>query len=74
MLDPFYNLTDQESKKKVDDFFSDLEYLDKIRILLREFEKLNITKIEEQGIKTLFRKISLDRRKDIFQEQWKYQK
>ncbi|MBA7580421.1 hypothetical protein ES708_22312 [subsurface metagenome] len=74
MLDPFANLTDQESKKKVDSWYFDLEHLEKLRILLRVYEKLNVTKIEEQGISTLWRKIDLAQRKYIFQDQWKYQK
>ena len=74
MLDSFSNLTDQESKKKVDSWFFDLEHLEKLRILLRVYEKLNVTKIEEQGISTLWRKIDLAQRKYIFQDQWKYQK
>ncbi|MBA7513947.1 hypothetical protein ES705_05965 [subsurface metagenome] len=74
MLDSFANLTDQEAKKKVDSWFFDLEHLEKLRILLRVYEKLNVTKIEEQGISTLWRKIDLVLRKYIFQDQWKYQK
>ncbi len=74
MLDSFANLTDQEAKKKVDSWFFDLEHLEKLRILLRVYEKLNVTKIEEQGISTLWRKIDLVLRKYIVQDQWKYQK
>jgi len=74
MLDSFANLTDKESKKKVDNFFNDLEYLDKLRILLREFDKFNITKLESRGIYKMWNSIPLERQKDIFQDQWKYQK
>ena len=74
MMDSFANLTDQESKKKVDNFFSELEYLDKIRILLREFDKFNITKLESRGIYKMWQGIPLERQKDIYQDQWKYQK
>lgn len=74
MLDSFSNLADQESEKKVDDFFNDLEYLDKLRILLREFDKFNITKLESRGIYKMWQGIPLQRRKDIFQDWWKYQK
>jgi len=74
MFDSFANLTDQESEKKVDNFFSELEYLDKIRILLREFDKFNITKIEERGIAKMWLAIPLERRKEIYRDQWKYQK
>lgn len=74
MIDSFGNLTDEEAKKKVDEFFFDLEYLSRIRVLLRVYEKLNITKIEEQGVSTLWRKISLERKKEIYNEAWRYQK
>jgi len=74
MLDPFTNLIDKESKKKVDNFFSELEYLDKLRILLREFDKFNITKLESRGIYKMWQGIPLERRKDIYSDQWKYQK
>ena len=66
--------TDQEIKKTIDDWFFDLEYLERLRVLIRVYEKLNITKIEEQGISTLWRKIDLSRKKEIYQEAWRYQK
>jgi len=74
VLDSFRGLSDQEIKKKIDEFFSDLEYLEKMRILLRVYPNLNITKIESQGIGILWRKVSLERQKNIYQEQWKYQR
>jgi len=74
MLDSFANLTDKESKKKVDNFFNDLEYLDKLRILLREFDKYNIGKLESRGIYKMWLAIPLERKKDIYRDQWKYQK
>jgi hypothetical protein len=74
MLDFFRNLTDQEAKKKVSNFFSELEHIDKLRILLREFDKFNITKIEERGIYKMWQGIPLERQKDIFRDQWKYQR
>ena len=66
--------TDQEIKKTIDDWFFDLEYLERLRVLLKVYEGLNITKIEEQGISTLWRKIDLSRKKEIYQEAWRYQK
>jgi len=66
--------TDQEIRKTIDDWFFDLEYLERLRVLIRVYEKLNITKIEEQGISTLWRKIDLSRKKEIYQEAWRYQK
>lgn len=74
MLDSFANLTDQEAKKKVDNFFNELEHIDKLRILLREFDKFNITKLESRGIYKMWQGIRLERQKDIFRDQWRYQK
>jgi len=73
-LDSFGNMTDQESKKKVDEWFLDLEYLDRLRVLLREFSRLNVSKIEEQGVAILWRKISLERKKEIFRSAWQWKK
>jgi len=72
ILDSFRNLTDQEIKKKISDFWEDLEYLKKIKILLLDYPELNITKIESQGVKNLWKKISLERQKDIYNGAWKY--
>ena len=72
VLDPFYLKTEPEIKKMLNDWFFDLEYLERLRILLRVYEKLNVTKIEEQGISTLWRKVDLKRQKDIYSEAWKY--
>ena len=66
--------TDQEIKKTIDDWFFDLEYLERLRVLLKVYEGLNITKIEEQGISKLWNKIDLWRKKEIYQEAWRYQK
>lgn len=74
MLDPFYLKNNSEIKEMVDRFFFDLEHLEKLRILLRVYEKLNVTKIEEQGVAILWRKIDIERQKNIYQEQWKYQR
>jgi len=74
VLNSFRFLTDKEIEKKVDEFFFDLEYLDRLRVLLRVYEKLNVTKIEEQGVAILWRKISLEKRKDIYREAWKFQR
>ena len=66
--------TDQEIRKTIDDWFFDLEYLERLRVLLKVYERLNITKIEEQGISKLWNKIDLWRKKEIYQEAWRYQK
>lgn len=72
MMDSFINLTYQEAEKKVDDFFNGLEYLDKIRILLRVYPGYSITKIEERKIPKLWKAISLIKKKEIYQDNWKY--
>jgi len=74
VLDSFRNLNIEEVKKKVDEWFFDLEYLDRLRVLLRVYEKLNVTKIEDQGVAILWRKIDLERQKDIYQGAWRYQR
>lgn len=70
----FRNLTDQEIKKRISDFFDNLEYIPKLKILLRFYPELNITKIEKIGVTDLWEKIPLEEKKDIYQDQWKYQK
>jgi len=72
-LDPFYLKSESEIKGMIEEFFSDCEYLVKLRILLKAYEKLNITKIESFGISNLWRKLSLEKQKEIYEDQWKYQ-
>ena len=74
VLDQFRFLTDSEIKKKIDEFFFDLEYIDRLRVLLRVYPKLNITKIESQGVGILWRKVDLEKQKDIYREAWKFQR
>ncbi|MBA7528741.1 hypothetical protein ES705_20931 [subsurface metagenome] len=72
MLDSFNLKTEEEIKKMISDFWEDLEYLTKIKILLRAFEGYSITKLESRGIAKMWKALSLERQKDIYQEQWKY--
>jgi hypothetical protein len=72
VLDQFRFLTDSEIEKKISEFWDDLEYLKKIKILLLVYPDLNITKIEFQGIDVLWKEIPLERKKDIYQGAWKY--
>lgn len=74
VLDQFRFMTDEEIKKKISEFWDDLEYLTKIRILLKAYPGYSITKLEERGIAKIWKAISLERQKDIYQDQWKYQK
>jgi len=72
VLDPFRFKTNQEIIKQVDEWFSDLEYLVKIRILLNAFPGYSITKLEERGISKMWKSLSLERKKDIYNSQYKY--
>lgn len=72
MLDPFRNLTNEETKKKVNDWWEDLEYLIKIKILLKVYEGYSITKLESRGIAKMWKAISLERKKELCQDNWKY--
>ena len=72
-MDPFYLKSESEIKKMINDFWEDLEYLVKIRILLRVYPKFNITKLEERNINKLWKSLSLERKKEIYQDQYKYQ-
>ena len=73
MLDPFYLRNDQEIKKMICDFWEDLEYLTKIRILLKAFPGYSITKLESRGIAKMWKSLSLEKQKDIYKDQYKYQ-
>ena len=72
-LDPFYLKTKKEIEDMLKIFWEDTEYLVKIRILLRVYPKFNITKLEERNINKLFKSLSLEKQKDIYQDQYKYQ-
>ncbi|MBA7530243.1 hypothetical protein ES705_22446 [subsurface metagenome] len=72
-LDPFYLKTKSEIEAMLKEFFSDCEYLVKLRILLKAFPGYSITKLEERNINKMFRSLSLERRKDIYSNQHLYQ-
>jgi len=75
-MDLFRLKTEKEIKKMISDFWEDLEleYLTKIKILLRAYPGYSITKLEERGISKMWKALPLQRQKDIYNEQWKYQK
>jgi len=73
MLDSFRLKTDQEVKNMIREFWEDLEYLVKIRILLKAYPGYSITKLEERNINRMWRSISLERKKEIYEDQYKYQ-
>lgn len=74
VLDIFRFLTDQEIENKIFDFWEDLEYLVKIRILLKVYPDYSITKLESRGIAKMWKALSPERKKEIYSEQWKYQR
>ncbi len=72
-MDPFYLKTESEIKKMLSDFWSDCEYLVKIRILLKILEGYSITKLEARNINKLWKSLSLEQKKDIYSNQHLYQ-
>ena len=73
-MDPFYLKTEKETKKMLNEFWEDdIEYLMKIRILLKAYPGYSITKLEERNINKMWRSLSLEKQKDIYQDQYKYQ-
>ena len=72
-MDQFRFKTEEEIKKMLSDFWSDCEYLVKVRILLKIFEGYSITKLESRNINKLWQSLSLEKQKDIYQDQHKYQ-
>lgn len=73
MLDPFYLKSEEETKSMIKNFWEDTEYLMKIRILLKIFEGYSINKLEARNINKLWGSVSLERQKEIYQGQYKYQ-
>jgi hypothetical protein len=73
-MDIFYLKSESETKKMLSDFWEDdIEYLMKIRILLKAFPGYSITKLESRGIAKMWKALSLERQKDVYQDQHKYQ-
>ncbi len=73
MLDPFYLKSEEETKNMIKEFWEDTEYLMKIRILLKIFEGYSITKLEARNINKLWKSLSLEKKKDIYNNQYRYQ-
>ncbi|MBA7624248.1 hypothetical protein ES703_31655 [subsurface metagenome] len=72
-MDPFYLKSERETSDMIKIFWEDAEYLVKIRILLKIFEGYSITKLEARNINKLWKSLSLEKQKDIYQDQYKYQ-
>jgi len=73
VLDSWRFKTKEEIEKMISDFWEDLEYLVKIRILLKAYPGYSITKLEERNINKLWKSLSLEKQKDIYQNQHKFQ-
>ena len=73
MIDPFYLKTESEIKNMISEFWEDLEYLIRIRILLKAYPGYSITKLEERNINKMWKSLSLEKQEDIYQDQHKYQ-
>ncbi|MBA7542503.1 hypothetical protein ES705_34826 [subsurface metagenome] len=73
MLDPFYLKTEEEIKRMIKNFWEDLEYLVKIRILLKAYPGYSITKLEARNINRMWKSLSLEQKKDIYNNQYRYQ-
>jgi len=73
MINPFQYKSESEIKGMLKEFFSDCEYMVKVRILLKAFPGYSITKLESRGIAKMWKALSLERQKDIYQDQYKYQ-
>lgn len=64
--------TEEEIKKLISDWWEDLEYLFKIRVLLRFYPKYNVTRLEERGVFKLWKAIPLEEKKNLYQSNWRY--
>jgi len=72
MIDNFANMNDKETEKRLDEWWGDLEYLVKIRILLKAYPGYSITKLEERKIAKMWKAVSLEKQKDIYNNQFRY--
>ncbi|MBA7619528.1 hypothetical protein ES703_26867 [subsurface metagenome] len=72
-MDPFYLKSEKETSDMIKNFWEDLEYLAKIRILLEAYSGYSITKLEQRNINKLWKSLSLEKQKNIYQDQYKYQ-
>ena len=74
MIDSFRLRTPEEIKKMLSDFWEDdIEYLMKIRILLKAYPGYSITKLEARNINKLWKSLSLEKQKEVYEGQYKYQ-
>jgi len=72
-MDLFRLRTEEEIKNMISEFWEDTEYLVKLRILLKAYPGYSITKLEERGISKMWKSLSLEKKKDIYNNQYRYQ-
>ncbi|MBA7526291.1 hypothetical protein ES705_18452 [subsurface metagenome] len=72
-MDPFYLKSEKEIKNMIKEYWENIEYLTKIRILLSAFPGYSITKLEERNINKMWRSLSLEKQKDVYNTQHKFQ-
>jgi hypothetical protein len=72
-MDSFRLKTDQEIKNMISEFWEDLEYLVRLRILLKVYPGYSVSKLESRGIAKMWKSLSLEKKKDIYNSQFKYQ-
>ena len=71
VFNPFIYKSEIEIKNMIEHVWQDLEYLQKIKILLHAYPDLGITGIEAKGLDVLWNKISLEDKKTYYRDQWK---
>jgi len=71
-MDMFHLKNKKEVEDMLSEFWSDCEYLVKVRILLKIFEGYSITKLEARNINKLWESLSVEKKKDIYQNQHRY--
>jgi len=72
-FDSFKLKNNEEIEKMISDFWENLEYLVKVRILLKAYPGYSITKLERRGVFELWESLSLEQKKDVYNNQYRYQ-
>ncbi|GAI71999.1 unnamed protein product [marine sediment metagenome] len=73
MLDSFRYKSKSEIENMLREFWENAEYLVKVRILLQAYPGYSITKLESRNPGKLWKSLSLEKRKDVYNCQHKYQ-
>lgn len=71
-MDLFRLRTEEEIERMLSEFWEDCEYLVKLRILLKFFPGYSISKLEARNINKLWKSLSLEKKKDIYNNQYRY--